>query len=623
MNKDYYNFMKWNDLTMKQRAEVINLAVKNGIRDLDSIKSFYNDHTYEIGGFTQALQSYTEPETVEAAAAKLALQLADPTGISSYPDVAAAYNDFTSSPSLKSLGNLALETVGALPLIGKVSTPFKAAKTAKLLKRIGEAGKVANVAENVRAANKAIDTFPELIPGVRRIAEKTQDFTTRTIVDPLFKKYASANKLDKVRDFRNTNIGIDLVNGANTTSDITAGTREMYNASSKKALGGPLVSIANAHRYDGTTEDNQQIHRPAFLDDITYLPAEEYEFGVVADKPGKPKNQQFGQRVYAERHPRLIPEQWQEYWGNKGAGYVNAARNKVAPYFMAGAALAAAPALLPYASAIITNPYVDAALTTHGLLTAPENIRKGVSNFRKGNYVSGAVDLGSAGLDLLGAGILADKVGKFVKPVLTRAGEPMRYWSNWLYNDGNIFNAPMRYNPNNYYREVTKEAIDDAANSGVIRTGNFNKFIGPYFGKGYSPWQREKYIIEGYPENNEWIYAIPYENAYYVGLESPVEGKALMQKALSERIPTVANNVEAFPYTNGSVNATPTTNFSYWKKYPLLGWRKNSFRDVKTPTITPKNLENQYEAYGGPMGTYYDRWGDIRNWLITKAKRRK
>jgi hypothetical protein len=136
----------------------------------------------------------------------------------------------------------------------------------------------------------------------------------------------------------------------------------------------------------------------------------------------------------------------------------------------------------------------------------------------------------------------------------------------------------MRYNPNNYYREVSKEAIDDAINSGVVRSGNTKRYIGPFFGKGYTPWQREKYIIEGYPENNDWIYANPYENAVYVMQDEPELGKALMQDAF-KKIPKNSNvGAEAFPYRNGSINSTPTTNFDYWKKYPLLGWRKNNFK---------------------------------------------
>lgn len=45
----------WNDLTMQERADVISMAVKAGLRDIDSIRSFYaestkQDNKYEIGG---------------------------------------------------------------------------------------------------------------------------------------------------------------------------------------------------------------------------------------------------------------------------------------------------------------------------------------------------------------------------------------------------------------------------------------------------------------------------------------------------------------------------------------------------------------------------------------------
>ena len=48
--------MAWNDLTMSQRAEVIQMAVKNGMRDLNQIKSFYDEsigssREYKRGGY--------------------------------------------------------------------------------------------------------------------------------------------------------------------------------------------------------------------------------------------------------------------------------------------------------------------------------------------------------------------------------------------------------------------------------------------------------------------------------------------------------------------------------------------------------------------------------------------
>ena len=170
--------------------------------------------------------------------------------------------------------------------------------------------------------------------------------------------------------------------------------------------------------------------------------------------------------------------------------------------------------------------------------------------------------------------VLPDPIARGTKKILRSIVNK----SKWLYNKGNIFNTSMKYNPDNFYREVSKEAIDDAIKSGVVRTGNSDNYIGPFFAKGDTPWHRKKYIIEGYPEKNDWIYANPYENAFWVGKEDSSTGKALMQQALNYK---VSNNTsvgaEVFPYTNKSINATPTSNFSYWKKYPIIGWRKNSF----------------------------------------------
>jgi hypothetical protein len=30
--------------------------------------------------------------------------------------------------------------------------------------------------------------------------------------------------------------------------------------------------------------------------------------------------------------------------------------------------------------------------------------------------------------------------------------------------------------------------------------------------------------------------------------------------------------------TNGQLNVSPSSNFAYWKKYPIIGWRKYNFK---------------------------------------------
>lgn len=52
--------MAWKDLSMSQRAEVIGMAVKSGLRDIDSIRSFYDESVggsrrFEGGGDMQTI----------------------------------------------------------------------------------------------------------------------------------------------------------------------------------------------------------------------------------------------------------------------------------------------------------------------------------------------------------------------------------------------------------------------------------------------------------------------------------------------------------------------------------------------------------------------------------------
>lgn len=42
----------WNDLTMPQKAEVMQMAVKHGMKDLNEIRSFY-DNTIRSGRYNR------------------------------------------------------------------------------------------------------------------------------------------------------------------------------------------------------------------------------------------------------------------------------------------------------------------------------------------------------------------------------------------------------------------------------------------------------------------------------------------------------------------------------------------------------------------------------------------
>ena len=119
------------------------------------------------------MYDYYAPTTVEGILAKTALQVADPTGVSSYPDVWYSGGELIDNPSWDNLGTFLLNGVSALPLMGKVTAPYKAAKMAKLLARVGDANAVVKTAEKAGDINRMIDTVPEMLPVVKQAAKKT------------------------------------------------------------------------------------------------------------------------------------------------------------------------------------------------------------------------------------------------------------------------------------------------------------------------------------------------------------------------------------------------------------------------------------------------------------------
>jgi len=134
---------------------------------------------------------------------------------------------------------------------------------------------------------------------------------------------------------------------------------------------------------------------------------------------------------------------------------------------------------------------------------------------------------------------------------------------NFLWNNGKVIQRKMPYNPNNFYREVSRDAIDDAISSGVVRT--HGRFLGPYFAKGNSPLGKKDYIIEGYPNANKWVNA-DYYHRFVRGYDLPKGGNLFLE----ENAPF---STYAFPYYKSGVNVTPIGNFTYWQRHPIIGWR--------------------------------------------------
>ena len=227
----------------------------------------------------------------------------------------------------------------------------------------------------------------------------------------------------------------------------------------------------------------------------------------------------------------------------------------------------AASALLPLAGEYIAGTSIAGIPTTTLMNNA---IGLGFAGhglnhlFNEG--INGYGDAAMTALELSPLGKLSQPIYRTGKAFASPFVQQVINDGKWLWNEGNIIQKTIPYNPNNFYRGVGKEALKDAKESGVIR-GKY--FKNPYFGKA-KDWWNDGVVYEGSPERIDWIDADPYHE----------EGRVV---PFSNQFP-----FSAFPYENGST-IVPTKNFSYWRKYPLLGWRKNSFKNVKTPTITADN----------------------------------
>lgn len=138
------------------------------------------------------------------------LELIDPTGITSWAtpegDLWQAIEGYKQGEN--GFGKVALEAVGAIPLLGKVG------KAVKLTKGLSNAEKVLSTANKAFKNAEQVDTFLELIPGVKKAASATQGLT-----GTLLQGAADAMNLSSNARYY-TNVGTVLLNNANTVKDV-------------------------------------------------------------------------------------------------------------------------------------------------------------------------------------------------------------------------------------------------------------------------------------------------------------------------------------------------------------------------------------------------------------------
>lgn len=179
------------------------LTVNNQQKLTSLPNSFQNPTLYNSfdggGDLEKAYKSYVNPTSTAGRIGKSVIQILDPSGISSYPDLINSGKEYIENPSWKNLGNVGFNLISALPLIGKATAPFKGAKMAKLLKGTTQAN-------NLRRVNDKIDTIQELIPIIRQ-----------------GKAIKNVNKHQKAKIHRNFERNIDILNIANPVTDIIQG----------------------------------------------------------------------------------------------------------------------------------------------------------------------------------------------------------------------------------------------------------------------------------------------------------------------------------------------------------------------------------------------------------------
>lgn len=182
------------------------------------------------------------------------------------------------------------------------------------------------------------------------------------------------------------------------------------------------------------------------------------------------------------------------------------------------------------------------------------------------------------GINQLTKGIVPEWLGDFTNPgyAASMLAKPISGMLNAGSNlASRLIQNNIPYNPTHFYRGVGKEAILDAERSGILRGKNFES---PYFGLGKPEWH-QGYVIEGsHGSGVDWVSA-----------DDPTKIIGSGTRGLNKpgSLP-----VEAFPQYNGSTQV-PADGFTYWKKYPIIGWRQKQFKlPSKMPNIVRTVQDN-------------------------------
>jgi hypothetical protein len=180
----------------------------------------------------------------------------DPTGFTSWPDAYFAGKDFYEKPSWGGAANVGVNVVGALPMIGKFAMPAKLAMAARRAKSTSTGLS--------KGINAAVDTLPELLPPVRKLTERTQDFTSKYVTTPIVNKTLTGGKQHQASQVLRANNNVNRVNLANTLADglSVAESVKKYSSNPKAPLPGQSVQTLPEFSNGGYTWSTNTAQAP-------------------------------------------------------------------------------------------------------------------------------------------------------------------------------------------------------------------------------------------------------------------------------------------------------------------------------------------------------------------------
>ena len=162
-----------------------------------------------------------------------AVKMFDPTGISSYPDVYYAAKDLSEGKG--SVGNLVMNIVGALPMVGKAKAIFRLGKAANASKTVKNTVKVAKATEKLAAkANKATSLVPLATSANRakKVVGKTAvqlEKVAKWMSKPITpKSVRTSSKVFGKTDAKN--LAVDILDLANVSADAASVVKQVPGA---------------------------------------------------------------------------------------------------------------------------------------------------------------------------------------------------------------------------------------------------------------------------------------------------------------------------------------------------------------------------------------------------------